>query len=96
MKFNWHHVLEELMETNSCAMTVGGDNPTAMKDFVLDMQNRVNELKNSDLMQDAKSKINGKRMQSMLEVICYIMNNKKKGTGWILPSIHGQRNGCKS
>ncbi|KAH7666317.1 hypothetical protein IHE45_13G093400 [Dioscorea alata] len=96
MKFSWHYVLEELMETDSCAMKLRGDDPTAMKDFVLDIQNRVNELKNSNLMQDAKSKINSKRMQSMLEVICYITNNKKKGPGWVLPSIHGQRNGCKS
>ncbi|KAH7666306.1 MIF4G-like type 3 domain-containing protein [Dioscorea alata] len=61
-----------------CGMKLRGDDPTAMKDFVLDIQNRVNELKNSDLKQDAKSKINSKRMQFMLETICDIKNNKKR------------------
>lgn len=52
-------------------MKLSGDDPTAMKDFVLDIQNRVNELKNSCLMQDAKSKINSKRVRILLVLSFY-------------------------
>lgn len=44
-------------------MKLRGDDPTYMKDFVLDIQHRVNELKtNPNGTQDEKSKINSKRV----------------------------------
>ncbi|KHG04814.1 Nucleolar MIF4G domain-containing 1 [Gossypium arboreum] len=52
------------------------DDPVAMKNFILCVQNRVNELK--ALSGDGEAKINGKRMEFMLETICDIKNNKKK------------------
>ncbi|KAG1362227.1 nucleolar MIF4G domain-containing protein 1 [Cocos nucifera] len=62
-----------------CGMKLRSDDPTAMKDFVLGIQNRVNELKSlSESKEDGKSKINSKRMEFMLEMICDIKNNKKR------------------
>ncbi|MBA0803516.1 hypothetical protein Gohar_013719, partial [Gossypium harknessii] len=59
-----------------CGMKIRGDDPVAMKNFILCVQNRVNELK--ALSGDGEAKINGKRMEFMLETICDIKNNKKK------------------
>lgn len=64
----------------SCGMKLRGDDPASMKDFVYNIQNRVNELKSlstSDT-EHTKSKINSKRMEFMLETICDIKNNKKR------------------
>lgn len=44
-------------------MKLRGDDPTAMKDFVLSIQNRVNEAKLlSESKQDGNLKINNKRV----------------------------------
>lgn len=44
-------------------MKLRSDDPSAMKDFVLGIQNRVNELKSlSESKEDGKSKINSKRV----------------------------------
>ncbi|KAL6342941.1 hypothetical protein AAG906_016961 [Vitis piasezkii] len=51
------------------------DDPVAMKNFILSVQNRMNELKATS--EDGKSNINNKRMEFMLETICNIKNNKK-------------------
>ncbi|XWS58549.1 hypothetical protein CRYUN_Cryun08bG0043600 [Craigia yunnanensis] len=59
-----------------CGMKIRGDDPATMKNFILSVQNRVNELKTSS--GDSQAKINGKRMEFMLETICDIKNNKKK------------------
>ncbi|TYG95448.1 hypothetical protein ES288_A11G268900v1 [Gossypium darwinii] len=59
-----------------CGMKIRADDPVAMKNFILCVQNRVNELK--ALSGDGEAKINGKRMEFMLETICDIKNNKKK------------------
>ncbi|XVF56838.1 hypothetical protein PTKIN_Ptkin06aG0152300 [Pterospermum kingtungense] len=59
-----------------CGMKIRGDDPAAMKNFILSVQNRVNELKTCS--GDDQGKINGKRMEFMLETICDIKNNKKK------------------
>ncbi|XP_022718852.1 nucleolar MIF4G domain-containing protein 1 [Durio zibethinus] len=59
-----------------CGMKIRGDDPATMKNFILSVQNRVNELKTSS--GDGQAKINGKRMEFMLETICDIKNNKKK------------------
>lgn len=62
-----------------CGMKLRGDDPAAMKDFVLSIQNRVNEAKLlSKSEQDGKLKINNKRMEFMLDTICEIKNNKKR------------------
>ncbi|KAE8699220.1 MIF4G domain and MA3 domain-containing protein isoform 1 [Hibiscus syriacus] len=59
-----------------CGMKIRGDDPAAMKNFILCVQNRVSELKAPS--GDGEAKINGKRMEFMLETICDIKNNKKK------------------
>ncbi|GMI79038.1 hypothetical protein like AT5G17930 [Hibiscus trionum] len=59
-----------------CGMKIRGDDPASMKNFILCVQNRVNELKSSS--GDGEAKLNGKRMEFMLEMICDIKNNKKK------------------
>lgn len=44
-------------------MKLRSDDPTSMKDFVLGIQNRVNEIKTSpNGTQDENSKINSKRV----------------------------------
>ncbi|XVF06643.1 hypothetical protein REPUB_Repub06bG0067700 [Reevesia pubescens] len=58
-----------------CGMKIRVDDPATMKTFILSVQNRVNELTSSG---DSQAKINGKRMQFMLETTCDIKNNKKK------------------
>ncbi|XP_058084672.1 uncharacterized protein LOC131232454 [Magnolia sinica] len=61
-----------------CGMKLRGDDPTAMKDFILSIQKRVNELKSpSGSVPDGQLKINNKRMEFMLETICDIKNNKR-------------------
>jgi hypothetical protein len=46
-----------------CGMKLRSDDPTSMKDFVLGIQHRVNEIKtNLSGAQDEKSKINSKRV----------------------------------
>ncbi|KAK6147398.1 hypothetical protein DH2020_018310 [Rehmannia glutinosa] len=59
-----------------CGMKLRGDDPVGMKNFILSVQSRVNELKASS--GDGESHINNKRMEFMLETICDIKNNKKK------------------
>ncbi|EOY10529.1 MIF4G domain and MA3 domain-containing protein isoform 1 [Theobroma cacao] len=59
-----------------CGMKIRGDDPATMKNFILSVQNRVSELKASS--GDGQGKINGRRMEFMLETICDIKNNKKR------------------
>ncbi|KAL5770276.1 hypothetical protein ACOSP7_014430 [Xanthoceras sorbifolium] len=59
-----------------CGMKIRSDDPAAMRDFILSVQNRVGELKVSS--GDGEDKINSKRMEFMLETICDIKNNKKR------------------
>ncbi|XP_035544529.1 nucleolar MIF4G domain-containing protein 1-like [Juglans regia] len=59
-----------------CGMKIRSDDPSAMKNFILSIQNRVNELKASS--GDGQQNINSKRMEFMLETICDIKNNKKR------------------
>ncbi|KAF8043637.1 hypothetical protein BT93_A1834 [Corymbia citriodora subsp. variegata] len=59
-----------------CGMKIRGDDPGAMKSFILTVQNRVNELKASP--DDGEKNINSKRMEFMLETICDIKNNKRR------------------
>ncbi|KAK9943043.1 hypothetical protein M0R45_008667 [Rubus argutus] len=58
-----------------CGMKIRADDPLAMKIFIASVQNR-NELKAS--CGDDQEKINGRRMEFMLETICDIKNNKKR------------------
>ncbi|XP_031392442.1 nucleolar MIF4G domain-containing protein 1-like [Punica granatum] len=60
----------------SCGMKIRSDDPTAMKNFIMSVQNKVNELKASN--ENGQKNINGKRMEFMLETICDIKNNKKR------------------
>nr|XP_023880960.1 nucleolar MIF4G domain-containing protein 1-like [Quercus suber] len=57
-------------------MKIRADDPAAMKNFILNVQNRVNELKVSS--GDGQENIISKRMEFMLETICDIKNNKKR------------------
>ncbi|KAI3941635.1 hypothetical protein MKX01_018225 [Papaver californicum] len=57
-----------------CGMKLRADDPTAMKDFIVSIQNRVNELKSSP----DEHPISNKRMEFMLDTICDIKNNKKR------------------
>ncbi|KAI3877389.1 hypothetical protein MKX03_026446 [Papaver bracteatum] len=57
-----------------CGMKLRADDPTAMKDFIVGIQNRVSELKSVP----GEQPINNKRMEFMLETICDIKNNKKR------------------
>ncbi|VFQ95346.1 unnamed protein product [Cuscuta campestris] len=59
-----------------CGMKLRGDDPIAMKNFIMSIQNRVNELKT--LPTATQSNLNSKRMEFMLQTICEIKNNKKK------------------
>ncbi|XP_028790496.1 nucleolar MIF4G domain-containing protein 1-like [Neltuma alba] len=59
-----------------CGMKIRADDPAAMKDFIVSVQNRANELKASD--GGDQEKIYSKRMEFMLETICDIKNNKKR------------------
>ncbi|XP_020517345.1 nucleolar MIF4G domain-containing protein 1 isoform X1 [Amborella trichopoda] len=62
-----------------CGMKLRADDPAAMKDFVLGIQQRVREIKSlSEKTTDGQPKINSKRMEFMLETICDIKNNKKR------------------
>ncbi|XP_038882894.1 nucleolar MIF4G domain-containing protein 1 [Benincasa hispida] len=59
-----------------CGMKIRADDPTAMKNFIISVQSKVNELKAAS--GDGPQNINGKRMEFMLETICDIKNNKKR------------------
>ncbi|XP_047165601.1 nucleolar MIF4G domain-containing protein 1 [Vigna umbellata] len=59
-----------------CGMKIRVDDPAAMKDFILSVQNTSNKLKASS--GDDSQKKNSKRMDFMLEIICDIKNNKRK------------------
>ncbi|CAL0317086.1 unnamed protein product [Lupinus luteus] len=59
-----------------CGMTIRADDPTSMKNFILSVQNKANELKASS--GDDPEKKNSKRMGFMLETIYEIKNNKRK------------------
>lgn len=62
-----------------CGMGLRRDDPAAMKDFVVGVQQQVQKLKALPSgTQDGKPKISGKRMEFMLETICEIKNNKKR------------------
>ncbi|XP_055825484.1 uncharacterized protein LOC129894019 isoform X2 [Solanum dulcamara] len=60
----------------ACGMKLRGDDPVGMKNFIVSVQNRVNELKISS--GEGQSNSLGKRMEFMLEMICDIKNNKKR------------------
>ncbi|XP_009616414.1 uncharacterized protein [Nicotiana tomentosiformis] len=60
----------------ACGMKLRGDDPVGMKNFIVSVQNRVNELKTSS--GEGQSNTIGKRMEFMLEMICDIKNNKKR------------------
>lgn len=56
--------MEIVSKCSGCGMKLRGDDPTSMKDFVLGIQHRVNEIKTSTTeTQDEKSKINSKRVR---------------------------------
>ncbi|XP_052186398.1 uncharacterized protein LOC127797491 isoform X2 [Diospyros lotus] len=59
-----------------CGMNLRSDNPSAMKNFVLCVQNRANALKGSS--ENGQKITSNKRMEFMLETIFEIKNNKKK------------------
>lgn len=59
-----------------CGMKIRADDPAAMKDFIVSVQKRTNELKASG--GGGQEKIYSKRMEFMLETICDIKNNKKR------------------
>lgn len=61
-----------------CGMKLRGDDPGAMKDFVISIQNSVSQFKSRSAAQDGKGDIHSKRMEFMLETICDIKNNKKR------------------
>ncbi|XP_037487774.1 nucleolar MIF4G domain-containing protein 1-like [Triticum dicoccoides] len=62
-----------------CGMKLRGDDPGAMKDFVLSIQNSVRQSKlRSAGREDGKADLHSKRMEFMLETICDIKNNKKR------------------
>ncbi|KAL3535970.1 hypothetical protein ACH5RR_004431 [Cinchona calisaya] len=60
----------------SCGMKLRADDPLGMKNFIQNVQQRVNELKASS--GNEQSNLSGKRMEFMLETICDIKNNKKR------------------
>ncbi|KAL0346924.1 UNVERIFIED_CONTAM: Nucleolar MIF4G domain-containing protein 1 [Sesamum calycinum] len=60
----------------SCGMKLRGDDPVGMKNFILSVQSRVNELKACS--GNEQSNISSKRMEFMIETICDIKNNKKR------------------
>ncbi|GMH09715.1 hypothetical protein Nepgr_011556 [Nepenthes gracilis] len=59
-----------------CGTKLRGDDPAAMKNFVLGVQSRVNELKAASA--SGQENANSKRMEFMLETICDIKNNKRR------------------
>ncbi|GFY90505.1 MIF4G domain-containing protein [Actinidia rufa] len=59
-----------------CGMNLRGDDPDAMKNFVLSVQNRANELKAPS--GNGQPSTISKRMEFMLETIRDIKNNKKR------------------
>ncbi|XP_044964406.1 nucleolar MIF4G domain-containing protein 1 [Hordeum vulgare subsp. vulgare] len=62
-----------------CGMKLRGDDPGAMKDFVLSIQNSVRQSKLCSAgREDGKADLHSKRMEFMLETICDIKNNKKR------------------
>ncbi|MCD7463172.1 hypothetical protein HAX54_050088 [Datura stramonium] len=65
-----------LTTLQACGMKLRGDDPVGMKNFIVCVQNRVNELKTSS--GEGQSNTIGKRMEFMLEMICDIKNNKKR------------------
>ncbi|XP_061343317.1 uncharacterized protein LOC133289407 [Gastrolobium bilobum] len=58
-----------------CGMKIRADDPAAMKNFIVSVQNTSNKLKASSA--DDHEKKNSKRMEFMLETICDIKNNKR-------------------
>lgn len=54
-------------------MKLRGDDPTAMKDFILGVQNKVNELKSlSGSIPDGQPKINNKRVFSFFFLLRFV------------------------
>ncbi|KAJ8421630.1 hypothetical protein Cgig2_021930 [Carnegiea gigantea] len=64
------------VENTGCGMKLRGDDPAAMKDFILSVQTRVNELKAAS--GDTVANTHSKRMEFMIETICEIKNNKRR------------------
>ncbi|MCO5609437.1 hypothetical protein L7F22_063663 [Adiantum nelumboides] len=61
----------------TCGMGLRADDPAAMKDFVLSIQRRCEDLKVAAI-QSGTTFCSGKRMEFMLETICEIKDNKKR------------------
>ncbi|BBN14494.1 nucleolar MIF4G domain-containing protein 1 [Marchantia polymorpha subsp. ruderalis] len=63
----------------SCGIGLRGDDPAAMKDFILSIQQRTADVK-SQLAKATENSSGGlsKRVQFMLDTICEIKNNKKQ------------------
>ncbi|KAG8376867.1 hypothetical protein BUALT_Bualt09G0108700 [Buddleja alternifolia] len=59
-----------------CGMKLRGDDPVGMKNFILSVQEKVNELKSAS--ENGQSNLSSKRMEFMIETICDIKNNKKR------------------
>lgn len=68
-------IILTLLQT--CGMGLRADDPVAMKDFVLLVQHRCEELK-SAAIKSGTILHTGKRMEFMIETICEIKNNKRK------------------
>ncbi|KAG6546424.1 hypothetical protein Mapa_011972 [Marchantia paleacea] len=63
----------------SCGMGLRGDDPAAMKDFIVSVQQRTADVK-AQLAKDTEKSSGGlsKRVKFMLDTICEIKNNKKQ------------------
>ncbi|KZV27196.1 hypothetical protein F511_04649, partial [Dorcoceras hygrometricum] len=58
-----------------CGMKLRGDDPSGLKNFILTVQSRANDLKESSVKGQSKM---SSRMKFMLEDICDIKNNRKR------------------
>ncbi|XP_076895360.1 uncharacterized protein LOC143547956 isoform X2 [Bidens hawaiensis] len=68
---------------NCSGMRLRSDDPAAMKNFIVSIQNKVTELKTA--AGDSQGNTTSKRMEFMLETIFDIKNNKKKAKEDTLP-----------
>ena len=72
-------------------MKLRSDDPTSMKDFVLGIQHRVNEIKTSPSgTQDENSKINSKRV-SWLCFCLFLANRVKLDISYFFPTVYVDR-----
>lgn len=60
-----------------CGMKLRGDDPVSMKGFVVAIQSRVNVII-SDKINSKRKPVNIEEMESMLETVCDIKDNKKR------------------